>query len=190
MVTGMLLLLTSQTEVFSMKGVIVNCLEEFVSAHFGKIFWQHALEDAGLKPMTLFLVFDNIDEAVVMKLVASVMKQANLSLPQLADMFGEYWVLEYSQKMYSQYYAKHTTAKSFLLDMDNLHINMTKNMTNARPPRFTYSWIDQHTLMMKYMSPRNMIDFAVGLIKGVGKFYHEKLDVRRVGADQIQIIFP
>ena len=173
-----------------MKGVIVNCLEEFVSRRLGKKFWQNALEDAGLKPMTMFLVFDNIDEAVVMKLAASVMKQVNLSLPQLADLFGEYWVMEYSQKMYGQHYAKHTTAKSFLLDMDNLHIAMTKNMANARPPRFTFRWKDEHSLIMKYISSRNMIEFAVGRVKGIGKFYHETLEVRQLGADQIQVIFP
>ncbi len=173
-----------------MKGVIVNCFEELVNSRLGKKFWQRALEDAGLKQMTMFLVFDDIDDAVVMKLVASVMRQVNLSLPQLADMFGEYWVMEYSQNMYPQYYAKHTTAKSFLLDLDALHIVITKKMTNARPPRFTYTWKDEHTLLMRYSSPRNMIDFAAGLIKGIGKFYHEQLDVQRIGTDQLQVIFP
>ncbi|GAK53936.1 heme NO binding domain protein [Candidatus Moduliflexus flocculans] len=125
-----------------------------------------------------------------MKLAASIMRQTNLSLSQLADMFGEYWVLEYSQKMYGQHYLKHATAKSFLLDMDNLHLAMTKNMANARPPRFTFTWKDERTLLMKYISSRNMADFAAGLVKGVGKFYHEKLDVKLIGNDQIQVIFP
>ncbi len=173
-----------------MKGVIVNCFEELVNSRLGKKFWQCALEDAGLKQMTLFLVFDDIDEAVVMKLVASVMRQANLSLPQLADMFGEYWVMEYSQKMYPQYYAKHTTAKSFLLGLDELHVGITKKMATARPPRFTYAWKDDHTLIMRYISQRNMLDFAAGLVKGIGKFYHETLDVKRIGTDQLQVTFP
>ncbi len=173
-----------------MKGVIANCLEEFVKNRLGKMVWQKALEDAGLKPMTMFLVFDDIDDALVMKLVASVMKQARLSLAQLAEMFGEYWVLEYSQKMYSRYYAKHATARSFLLDMDNLHVSITKSMANARPPRFAFTWKDDHTLIMRYASHRNMLDFAIGLIKGVGKFYHETLEVKQLGGDQIQVIFP
>ena len=48
-----------------MKGVIANCLEEFVNNRFGKMIWQKALEDAGLKPMTMFLVFDDIDDALI-----------------------------------------------------------------------------------------------------------------------------
>jgi hypothetical protein len=63
-------------------------------------------------------------------------------------------------------------------------------MKNAHPPRFDYTWKNEKTLIMHYKSQRGLIDFAVGLIKGVGKFYHENLRVAKVGSDQIEIVFP
>jgi hypothetical protein len=43
---------------------------------------------------------------------------------------------------------------------------------------------------MKYKSHRNLIDFLVGLIKGVGKFYKEDLKVTKLTNDKVEIVFP
>jgi len=67
---------------------------------------------------------------------------------------------------------------------------VTKNIQNAHPPRFEYEWKDQKTLIMKYKSHRNLIDFLVGLIKSVGKFYKEDLKVTKLTNDKVEIVFP
>jgi hypothetical protein len=172
-----------------MKGAIVQCLEELITTRFGKDTWGKALKKAGLKTPAMFLPFQDVDDAVVMQVVTAVCDLLNLSLPQAADAFGEYWVMEYSQRMYPQYYTKYKTTKEFLLGMDALHVSMTKNLKNARPPRFEYEWKDENTLIMHYKSHRALLDFVVGLAKGVGKFYHEQLTVTKVGTDKAQIIF-
>ena len=43
---------------------------------------------------------------------------------------------------------------------------------------------------MKYKSHRNLIDFLVGLVKGVGKFYKEDLKVSKLSNDKVEIVFP
>jgi len=43
---------------------------------------------------------------------------------------------------------------------------------------------------MKYISKRGLIDFMVGLIKGVGKYYREDLKVTKLGNDRVKIVFP
>ena len=43
---------------------------------------------------------------------------------------------------------------------------------------------------MKYNSPGNPIDFMVGLIKGVGKHFKEKLAVSRLAGNSVRIVFP
>ena len=47
-----------------MKGVIVHCLEELVTTRFGGAAWQATLKEAGLKPATMFLVVDDIDDRI------------------------------------------------------------------------------------------------------------------------------
>lgn len=172
-----------------MKGVIVHCLEELVTTRFGGAAWQATLKEAGLKPATMFLVVDDIDDAVVMNIIAALSRHLKLSIAQLADMFGEYWVTAYSQKLYARYYATHANAKAFLLDLNEIHVTITKTIKQARPPRFTYEWKDERTLLMRYISHRRLLDIAVGLVKGVAKQYHEELDVKKISADTLQITF-
>jgi hypothetical protein len=74
--------------------------------------------------------------------------------------------------------------------MDKVHQMVTQNIANAHPPRFEYDWKDDQTLIMTYKSNRNLIDFLVGIIKGVGKYYKENLKVMKLGKDKVQIRFP
>jgi hypothetical protein len=174
----------------TMKGVIVQCLQELVITRFGKDPWEKSLTDLGLKRYKFFLPIENVDDRLVMNIVTAVCRNLNISLIQAADAFGEYWVNTYSQKMYAHYYAKYTTAREFLLSMDTLHVTMTKMLQDANPPRFEYAWKNERTLLMVYKSQRGLLDFMVGLVKAVGTFYNEELNVTKSGPNQIQIIFP
>jgi hypothetical protein len=172
-----------------MKGTIVKCLEELVVTQFGKDKWEKSLEDAGLKKNTMFFTVSDVDDAMVMKVVGAVCTNLGISLSQAADAFGDYWVNTYSQKMYGQFFQKNKTAKEFMLDMDNVHVIMTKTMKDAKPPRFSFEWKDDKTLVVNYNSDRGLIDFAVGLTKGVGKYYNEQLRVSKLNQDKFQVVF-
>ncbi len=172
-----------------MKGTIVKSLEEMVVTQFGQTRWEDLLQDAGMDRATVFWPMADIDDAQVIKLVEAVCKSLGISFAQAADAFGDYWANVYTPRMYPLYYKKSATAKDFLLDLDNIHIEITKAMENARPPRFEYEWINDKTLIMRYHSHRNLIDFAVGLARGVGKRYGENLQVSTVGPDKVMIVF-
>ncbi len=73
--------------------------------------------------------------------------------------------------------------------MDQVHIEMTQSVPNARPPRFDYAWRDPKTLQVKYKSTRPLIAIFVGLARGVGKHFGEQLDVRVVSDDTVEIRF-
>lgn len=172
-----------------MKGTIVKCLEELVESQFGKDKWEKSLEDAGLRKTTMFITVSDVDDAQVMKVVGAVCDNLGISLAQAADAFGDYWVNTYSQKMYGQFFQKNKTAKDFMLDMDNVHVTMTKTMKDAKPPRFNFEWKDTKTLVVNYSSDRGLIDFAIGLTKGVGKYYKEQLNVFKLSPNKFQIDF-
>jgi hypothetical protein len=173
-----------------MKGTIVLCLEQLVCSKFGQESWQKIRTESGVPATKMFLPFEDVDDATVMKLIQALCATLHLSFSQAADAFGEYWVMTYSQEMYGQHYRKYKTAREFLLVLDTIHVLMTRTMQNAHPPRFRYEWKDEKTLIMRYASQRNLIDLAVGLIKGVGKFYKENLRVVKLGDDRIQVVFP
>jgi len=60
--------------------------------------------------------------------------------------------------------------------LDNIHEITTRTVPNAAPPRFEFQDVDANTLMVTYKSRRNMIDFYVGLVKGVGKLLQDTSD--------------
>ncbi len=173
-----------------MKGVIVLALKEMVVKNFGEDKWKETLAKAGIDKEPRVLATSDIDDRTVLNVVNSLCKVLNISLVQAADAFGDYWVNVYSQRIYKAYYVGVKTAKDFLLKMDSVHAQTTRNMPNAHPPRFEYEWEGEKTLIMKYKSQRGLIDFMVGLIKGVGKHFNEDLKVTKLGSDKVKVVFP
>ncbi|MCI5132970.1 MAG: hypothetical protein D3904_16005 [Candidatus Electrothrix sp. EH2] len=172
-----------------MKGVIITCLESLVKEQFGPDSWEDILEEAGLERHALFNITSNVEDEAVMEIVNATCKVLNLTLPQAADTFGDYWVNVYAPKVYSMYFRKAHSAKEMLLNMDKLHETVTASIPDARPPRFGYEWQDENILIMHYKSDRDLLDFFIGLIKGAGKYYNEELRVAKRGEAAVEIVF-
>ncbi|MGE5342369.1 MAG: heme NO-binding domain-containing protein [Candidatus Omnitrophota bacterium] len=173
-----------------MKGVIAVCLGDLVKEKFGKDKWDKCLEHAGLPKTTFFLPTGNVDDAAVLKVVDSVCKVLNITLNQAADAFGDYWVNVYAPKIYKSYYRDKKTAKEFLSAMDQVHKTVTETIAGAKPPRFDYELQGDKVMIMKYNSHRGLIDFFIGLLKGVGRYFNEKLTITALGGDKVKIVFP
>lgn len=75
--------------------------------------WQEALVKAGINKEPLILPTSDIDDQVVMNVIKSACDVLNLSLEQVADAFGDYWVNVYTQKIYRIYYVGCNTSKDF-----------------------------------------------------------------------------
>ena len=76
-----------------------------------------------------------------------------------------------------------------ILAMDEIHVQVTSMMANARPPRFDCKWLDEDTLEVRYKSKRGLLPLYMGLARGVGTYFGEDLDVRKLGADRVRIRF-
>ena len=172
-----------------MKGVIVNSLESLVDEKFGHQKWQEILEKAGLSRDSFFLAIDDVDDTAVMKVIQTACDLLGISQSELADEFGDYWVNTYAPRYYKVYYLGAKSAREFLLKMSDVHRNVTKSMPNAHPPRFEYVPVSDNKLIMKYFSERGLMDFMVGLIKGVGHYYKENLTVRQLTDNEVEISF-
>lgn len=172
-----------------MKGTIVRCLEELVVTQFGSDKWEQSLKDIGLRTSARISPLSDFPDTQVIDLIRAVCQNLGITFVQAADAFGDYWINVYSQRMYPMYYERKPTAKDFLLGMDNIHVQLTQAMEQARPPRFDYEWIDDKTLIMHYKSHRGLADLVVGLARGVGKHYHEDFQVTKLGLDRVQIVF-
>lgn len=172
-----------------MKGAIVNCLKEAIDTKFGKQKWAEILTASGQTPNMVILATNDYADAVVVSMVKHSCKILNQSMEQLSDLFGDYWMNAFALRMYKPYYGVNSNAKTFFLKLNELHAKVTNNIANAKPPKFEYEWKDENTLILTYISPRGLIDFVVGLAKGVGKYFKQNLSVRKLSSTQVEIIF-
>ncbi|RLI80290.1 hypothetical protein DRP07_09345 [Archaeoglobales archaeon] len=93
---------------------------------YGKEIWEKALEKAGLDKDMTVIPTQSVSDGIVLGLVNSLCEIKGISLSELADTFGDYWVNVYSQRIYKTFYDEANNAKDFLLKMDSVHRIMTK----------------------------------------------------------------
>jgi len=172
-----------------MKGTIHKCVEKLVIEKFGIDKWEECLTSVGLDEDHVFMMNDDVDEKKTMELLSKAPSILGITGQQLFDAFGVYWSTVYAPKVYPAYYEGITSSKEFLLKLDNLHSEITQNVPNARPPKFTYFWKNDTTLEMTYDSQRGLIDLFVSLAKGIGTHYNETLGIKKDG-NVVTIEFP
>lgn len=171
-----------------MKAVIVNCIHDFVVEKFRNDFYANAAKLAGIETDKKFINAADIEDEKAINLFHELSKQLNMTLQQLFDAFGDYWVNTFSQKNYKAYYKTSNTSKNFLMAMDRVHQNTVWTMGGSNPPRFEYE--DRgHSLVIKYRSKRALIGLLIGLIKGVGKYYNEDLTVKKIDENTVEVFF-
>jgi hypothetical protein len=76
------------------------------------------------------------------------------------------------------------------MGMNVIHEQVTKNIENAHPPRFDIEALDEKRISVHYKSNRKMIDFYIGLAKGVGKYFNTPLQVKKISDEYVEITFP
>ena len=171
-----------------MKGTIINCLEELVSQKYGPEQWRLTLKNAGLPESKIYGTVDEVPDSEVHALLAAVSAVVGLSLDGVMEAFGDYWSTVYAPRVYAAYYVGAKSARDFLLRLDDIHTAMTRSL-KSRPPSFRYEWRGDRHLIMHYKSSRGLVVLMAGLVRGVGKYYEEHLNVSIAG-NAVHIRFP
>lgn len=172
-----------------MKGTILTCLEELVCQQFGPAQWTRSLKMAGVENARIYSTFEDVPDGEVRSLLKAVSDVTKLPLEGIMEAFGDYWSTVYAPRVYAAYYVGAKNSRDLLLRLDSIHTQMTKSMTSARPPHFLYEWHGDKHLIMHYGSTRGMVALMPGLIRGVGKYYGEHLNVS-VLENAVHVRFP
>lgn len=173
-----------------MKGVVVLCLKNMLKERYGKNAYDRILTKSGIDPRTIIRAGDDFEDELVFNIVQNTCAELDLTPIELSTQFGEYWMLVYAPKLYFVYFMGIDNSKDFILKMNEVHDRTTKNIPNSRPPRFEFKWLNDKHLIMSYYSHRPMVDYFVGLLKGVGKYFSEDLQVQKLDDKNVEIIFP
>jgi hypothetical protein len=164
-----------------MKGTIAKCIEELVTGKFGQEKWAESLKTAGLPESREYNIFEDVADSEVLAILKGISAALDLPMSGVTEAFGDYWSTVYAPRVYTAYYSTAKNARELLLNLDHIHTAMTKSAKSARPPHFRYEWRGHNHLIMHYESGRELVALMPGLVRGVGKYYREHLNVRVVG---------
>jgi hypothetical protein len=171
-----------------MKGSIVECMQDLVTKRFGAGKWKETLKAAGLPETKMYSSLDDVPDAEVMSLMKGVAQAAKMTTALVMEAFGEHWSTQFAPTVYKAYFATAKSTRELLLNLDQIHVAMTRSMKSARPPRFKYEWKDDKHLVMHYQSQRGLVALMPGLIRGLGKRFKDDPKVH-VSGNEVHVHF-
>ncbi len=172
-----------------MKSVIPLAVQETYVKHFGDSDWPIVLKKAGLSSNTKYFAHRDTPDSEVVALLQAIMKHKGLTMVQLSDVFGDYWVNDFTTRHYFAFHQRAESARQFLLNMNTVHDKIGSKVAGSKPPRFTFEELANGNLRMGYDSERDLIDLVVGLVKGVGKRFNESITVTKINNRLLELKF-
>ncbi|MHC4397216.1 MAG: heme NO-binding domain-containing protein [Planctomycetota bacterium] len=161
-----------------MKGIINKGIQELIEAKFGEEAWDKIKEMAKCEE-PFFATSEDYPDQMTLELVKAASEVSSLPLETVLVEFGKFWIPNTGAESYPTFFKlAGKTAREFLLNMDKVHKQATKNISNAAPPRFEYQELPDGRLLMHYRSERKLCPVLRGLILGVGIYFDEELQVK------------
>lgn len=172
-----------------MYGLVNKALQGFVQSQYGSSSWEKIKSKANIN-IDSFISMQSYPDEVTYQLAAAVSKELQISLEEVLEAFGIYWVRFTAEEGYGQMLELcGTSLKEFLMNLDALHARIGLTFPELRPPSFTCTNITENSLQLHYYSKREgLTSFVIGLIKGLGKKFdtHVKISpvkIRSSGSD-------
>jgi len=172
-----------------MRGTIVLAFKELVERDFSEVTWKEALKQCNLSTEKPISPKQNIKDTILYCIVEKLRELTGLELNKIFDAFGDYWMNVYAPKHYPVFFEYSTYARDFILKVDCIHQILTTQFPRSVPPRFSYTWEDDKTLIIEYHSQRHLIDLIPGLIKGTGRYFDEELEVEKISETKVKVKF-
>ena len=172
-----------------MKGVIIKAIEKLVIKISDIETWEKILVEAGFDKNTVFLMNNDISDDKILNIISVISEILNIEPDKVFDAFGDFWINDFTSDIYSPFYEGINDAKTFLKQLDSIHVEITNMIPNAKPPRFTYEEPDEKTLIVTYVSERSVVNLFVSISKGLIKRYNETVEIIKISETKIKFIW-
>jgi predicted hydrocarbon binding protein len=180
-----------------MKGIINRGIQELVESKFGAEAWNRVKELAKCEE-PFFSIGEDYPDRMTMALANAASDVFGLPLEAVLVEFGEFWIQNTCAEFYTPLFKlAGNTARELLLNMNEVHRQVLKNIPNSMPPHFECEELQDGRLLIHYTSKRRLCAAMRGLVLGVGKYFDEELQVEETecmhhGAPRctIEVTFP
>jgi hypothetical protein len=158
-------------------GSIFYLLKKFVVSLYSEDVWKQFLVASGKDADFEFTITESYPLADIDRIVAAASQHSGHSVHQLQEIFGE-WLVPDLFKVYSTYLRRDWRTWEVLVNTEQvMHGAVRKLNSTANPPVLHVSEIVGNQLTIDYKSQRKMGSLAVGIIRGIAKYYEEENDI-------------
>jgi len=165
-----------------LKGSVVGTWLSSLKDIYGSGVVNEALGENGWDVDRIISPLEDIADSEPIKIVNSVAKKVGKSAGQVWREIGRSNIVTFS-KWFPSYFERYSL-RDFLMMMDEVHLQLTKRIPNASPPRLLAKETGQNLLEIHYISKRGLFDYFLGLIEGSAKFFNEKIEIETLEQGQ------
>jgi len=161
-----------------MYGIVNKAIEDLVIDNFGMEKWEAVKERSGID-VDFFISNEPYDDSLTYQLAVAVSEEMDMSVAQVLEAFGEWWVLKTGKEKYGGLMqAGGNNLKEFLINLPAFHNRIMLIYPKLTPPEFRISHVEDKSLYVHYFSKRiGLHGFVRGLLTGLGKMYNEPVQL-------------
>lgn len=155
-----------------MYGIVNKAIQDLVTTNFGAAEWEAVKEKAGVD-VDYFLSNEPYDDAITYQLAGAASEVLGLTVEQVLQAFGEWWVLKTGKEKYGALMESGgNNLREFLVNLPQFHNRIMLMYPKLTPPEFRVSDLSEHSICVHYHSRREGLqEFVRGLLSGLGKMY-------------------
>ena len=159
-------------EVLKVHGSIFFLLKKYVDKSITSFSWEMLMTDAKISEH-IFEVTQSYPLADMNAIIDAASKKTSISPNQLKENFGEFMVPDLF-RLYANYLRPEWKTFDVLINTEKVMHGAVRNLnSSAEPPILNVNKVHEKLLIIDYYSKRRMGALAVGIIKGIAKFYKE-----------------
>jgi len=164
-----------------MYGIVNKAIEDLVKANFGDEKWDAIKERSGVD-VDFFISNEPYDDDITYQLAGAVSAEMNMSVAQVLQAFGEWWILKTGKEKYGGLMeAGGHTLREFLVNLPAFHSRVMLIYPKLTPPEFKTSNIEDQSIHVHYISKREGLqEFVRGLLSGLGKMYNTPISIELI----------
>lgn len=158
-----------------MYGIVNKAIQDLVTDNFGADKWEAVKEKSGVD-VDFFLSNEPYDDDITYKLAGAASEVSGLTVGQVLNAFGEWWILKTGKEKYGGLMAAGgNNLKEFLVNLPLFHNRIMLMYPKLTPPEFKVSDIEDNSIQIHYHSKREGLqEFVRGLLSGLAKMYAVK----------------
>jgi len=154
-----------------MYGIINQSIQELILKEFGEETWLRILNKSGVD-VAEFQNHEVYDDSYTYKLAGAISEILDTKLENVLKMFGEFWIIEISQKKYPSMMATGGSSfKEFMLNLPTFHNRVYLTYPKLIAPEFKVRE-DNDSLLVEYHSAREgLAPLMEGMLIGITKMF-------------------